>query len=272
MRYSISLDGRRFDFRSYSADDAITRRMQKYGTFYERDLLDYSRGLLATLPPGGLVVDIGANLGNHAVYWGAYSGRTVVAVEANPALAPILTENLRANVEPDRFHVIAGGAGAEPGLARVKLAARAPDQFGLAGVAIADGLRLSDDGVFEIQPLEGWLRRLQRHDAPTRLLKIDVEGAEVNVLRGAAAILRRDRPEIIAEAASPAEQAALDEALRPYGYRRLFRFCSTPTWHFSTITDRRAVWRLAWLAAASRLRWRRLKLTHSLVSRLRRAG
>lgn len=272
MQFEIEFEGRRFPFHSHSAGDAITRRMQKYRTFYEWDLLVYSRWLLAAVEDAGLVVDVGANLGNHSLFWSACTGRTVVAIEPNPALLPLLTENLRRNVEAGRYHVVAGGAGAEPALARLRLASRAPDQYGLAGVEIDPQLSPGGPGVFEVQPLTEWLRRLELSQVPVRLLKIDVEGNELAVLDGAAPILHRDRPEILAEAADASQRRALETALAPFGYHRIMRFCSTPTWHFSTIRARRDVGWLRRVGTAARLRWRWCKLKHSLRSWLRRAA
>lgn len=272
MHFEIEFEGRRFPFRSHSADDAITRRMHKYRTFYEWDLLVYSRWLLRALGEDGLVVDVGANLGNHALFWSACTHRTVVAIEPNPTLLPLLTENLRRNVEAGRFHVVAGGAGAQPALARLRLATRAPDQLGLAGVEIDPRLSPGDPGVFEVQPLPEWLRRLGLSESRVRLLKIDVEGEETAVLDGAAPLLERDRPEILAEAAVLSQRRALEAALAPFGYRRIMRFCSTPTWHFSTIRARRDVGWLRRMGTAARLRWRWCKLKQSLRSRLRRAA
>lgn len=272
MQFQITYEGQLFDFRTYSAADAISRRMRKYGTFYERDLLEYSRAVLSELPPGGLVVDIGANLGNHSVYWAAHVSRHVVAIEANPALTNILTDNLRANAPHGSYTVIAGGAGQQSALGRVQLAARAPDQFGLAGVSIDDQLRRGDAGVFEIHALGEWLNRIDRPDEPVRLLKIDVEGAEIAVICGAAAVLERDRPEILAEAATLAEREALDAALTPWGYRRIKRFCSTPTWHYSTQSSAFTRWRWRRMGDAARLQWRYAKLRHSISSRIGRAS
>jgi FkbM family methyltransferase len=272
MQFQIDHEGRSFPLETYSADDAIARRMRKYGTFYERDLLDYSRSLLAELPAGGLVVDIGANFGNHSVFWSAYSGRRVVAIEANPALQAILEGNLRRNSLTGEFQVVAGGAGDHSALGRVRRSARAPDQFGLAGVEEHAGLRAGDEGVFEIHSLARWLELLELADDPVRLLKIDVEGGEIPVLAGAIPVLERDRPEIFAEAATDAEQRAIDLALAPWGYRRIKRFCSTPTWHYSTQANKFTLWRWRRLGDAARLNWRYLKLKHSVVSRLRSAG
>ena len=272
MQYTIDQDGRPFTFRTYSAEDAISRRMRKYHTFYERDLLDYSNALLAELPAGGLVVDIGANFGNHSVYWGAVSERPVVAIEANPALAPFLEENLRTNVAAGRYTLIAGGAGERSSLGRVRPADRAPDQFGLAGVEEVEATEAAAADVFEIHPLAVWLQKSGLAETPVRLLKIDVEGAEIAVINGAIPILERDAPEIFAEAATQMEREALDIALAPWGYRRVRRFCSTPTWHYSTERNRLTLWRWRRLGDAARLGWRYIKLRHSIVSRMRRAS
>ncbi|MFV0446266.1 MAG: FkbM family methyltransferase [Planctomycetaceae bacterium] len=272
MDFAIDHDGRQFAFHTYSTEDAIARRMRKYGTFYERDLLDYSHALLTELPRGGIVVDIGANFGNHSVFWAAYANRPVVSIEANPALQTYLQGNLTANAAATQFQVIAGGAGEQSGLGRVRPAARAPDQFGLAQVESVDFVRAGEDGVFEVHPLPEWLRRAGVASEPVRLLKIDVEGAEIPVLTGAAAVLERDRPEIFAEAATDSERDALDAALRPWGYRRVKRFCSTPTWHYSTQSNPFTLFRWRRMGDVARLNWRLAKLRHSVVSRLPRAS
>jgi FkbM family methyltransferase len=270
MEFEIEHDGRRIRLETYSAEDAIARRMRKYRAFYERDLLEYSRALLADAEnQQGLVVDVGANFGNHSVFWGAFTGRHVVAVEANPALIPILSRNLRRNIDETRSTVIAGGAGAVAGEGRLRLAAHAPGQFGLARV---ERVVKGDAESFEIQPLDVWLDRSGLGGRGVSLLKIDVEGAEVDVLQGAAGILRRDRPEIIAEAATGAEREAIETALAPFGYRRIKRFCSTPTWHLSTRTERSRILRLHCVGTAARLRWRYARLRHSVASRLRPAA
>lgn len=271
MHFKIAHAGREFELATYSAEDAIARRMRKYGTFYERDLLDYSLTLLASLPDDGLIVDIGANFGNHSVFWSALSGREVVAIEANPELKPLLNENLSRNAVSS-YHVVAGGAGQAAGLGRMRLSSRAPDQYGLAGVEPDLNLSPTEEGVFEIHTVPQWLERLHLETRPVRLLKIDVEGAEIPVLRGAWPILSRDRPEIFVEAATDAERTALDEELDAYGYRRVMRFCSTPTWHYSTLSNIWRRMRLQQQGTAARLRWRLQRLQHSVTSRLRPAA
>jgi FkbM family methyltransferase len=53
---------------------------------------------------------------------------------------------------------------------------------------------------------------------PVAAIKIDVEGAELNVLHGAAGILRKDRPFIIAEALTDSAHSDLSDFLQREGY------------------------------------------------------
>jgi FkbM family methyltransferase len=272
MPFQFAYRGRVFRFRSYSDADAIARRMMKYGTFYEQDLLEYSLDLLDLCGhDDGQIVDVGANFGNHSTFWAALSGLRVISIEANPRLVPILTENLRANARHDVSTVVSGGAGFASGQGRMRLEGRAAGQWGLGSVEVIDASGRGEE-TFEIHPVEEWLKRSARAHLPVRLLKVDVEGAEVDVLRGAARLLRTDRPEILAEAATPEARQAIDDCLAPLGYSRLARFCSTPTWHYTTIRSAQVRWRLRAIGAAARLRWRLHKLRHSVVSRVRRAA
>lgn len=271
MQFEFTYADRPFRFRTYSEKDAIACRMRKYGTFYEQDLLEYSLELLRAIDVrDGVVVDVGANFGNHSTCWSALSGLPVVSIEANPQLVPILTENLQNNASPQNSHVIAGGAGIESGQGRMRLTGRAAGQWGLGSVE-----RVSSDDAeetFAIETVTEWLSRTPFASRTVRMLKVDVEGAEVDVLNGAAEILNQHRPEIFVETATDEARSALDACLVPFGYTRLNRFCSTPTWHYTTIRHMPLRWQLRSQALAARLRWRLHKLRHSVVTRLRPAA
>ncbi|MFQ5490756.1 MAG: FkbM family methyltransferase, partial [Phycisphaerae bacterium] len=68
--------------------------------------------------------------------------------------------------------------------------------------------------------------------AAVTFVKIDVEGMEIDVLRGAAQLLSEARPQLSVELAS---HSAFEEAgsfLAELGYKHVGRFCATPTYHF----------------------------------------
>jgi hypothetical protein len=50
-------------------------------------------------------------------------------------------------------------------------------------------------------------------------VKVDVEGAEPDVLAGAAVLLRSCRPVLVVEAETDAQLAAVEEVTGPLGYR-----------------------------------------------------
>jgi hypothetical protein len=84
---------------------------------------------------------------------------------------------------------------------------------------------------------------------PVAVIKLDVEGMESAVLRGAGRILSRHRPVVFAEANTEAEGESVAQVLAPYGYRATGRvFNSSPTYEYAAPPNRgrerlRPVWR-----------------------------
>lgn len=67
---------------------------------------------------------------------------------------------------------------------------------------------------------------------PIRLVKIDVEGMQLDVLEGAQDLLDKHRPHLVIEIATPEEQHAVEAFLRQWNYSIVDSFCATPTFHF----------------------------------------
>ena len=77
------------------------------------------------------------------------------------------------------------------------------------------------------------LDRVLRSRQPVVVMKLDVEGMELSVLRGASRLLSRWRPVVFAEAQTVEEKDEIAAVLRPYGYTETGRvFNSTPTFEF----------------------------------------
>lgn len=156
---------------------------------------DYERAEFAALErvvrPGMTVVDIGANIGLHAVFFGSRIGTAgrVFAFEPEPFNFRFLQTNVArnglANVE-----CLMQGAGAHAGTLRLYLVA---GTVGAHTAAAVEGATAIDVAVVR---LDDALRdRAPRID----LMKIDVEGYEAQVLEGCAATLERDRPTLLIE-------------------------------------------------------------------------
>lgn len=175
------------------------------GLLWERSLVEAYR---SDVGPGDVVVDVGANIGCHTVSLASIVAEDgiVVAYEPQPFVASLLERNTRdrkASVVVRRAAV-----GATPGRVTV-----APPDYGAAenpgGWSLDIGSRRTADrrvqlGVASIDvdvvtldaEVDTWDIGARR----IAMIKIDVEGAEVDVVRGAMEVLARHRPILYVEA------------------------------------------------------------------------
>ena len=143
------------------------------------------------LRPGDTFIDVGANIGYFSLLASRIVGETgrVVAIEASPTIA----EQLNANVALNRVAnvrtinlAVADRKGREP------LFSGPDGDSGWTTIIPRDECRL--DGYVQADTLTGML---EPHEAQsTRLVKIDVEGAEARVLDGMVSMLWTGRPDL----------------------------------------------------------------------------
>lgn len=164
----------------------LIQRCHVEGRFFEETELDRLRGLVA---PGARIVEVGANIGNHVVWYAQHlAPRAILPVEPNPAAIALLEANIAANgLAPviDRRGI---GLGAGRAAGRYRAETEDPDNLG------ATTLVPDPDGGLAVVPLDAFLGQ-DRVD----FIKIDAEGMEMEVLAGAAATIARDRPVIWVE-------------------------------------------------------------------------
>jgi FkbM family methyltransferase len=165
-----------------AASDLIQRHILKTSSFFEIELLTRFRRYV---PKGAIVVDAGANIGNHTVYFAKICGaQKIHAFEPLHETFRILARNSDLNAaEQVVCYNLALGAG----FGRADIA----QYFGNNMGATQLGARV--DGRYEVRPLDSF--DLERID----VVKIDVEGAEVAVLDGARQSLARCKPAILIE-------------------------------------------------------------------------
>ena len=205
-------NGHDFDVMGFEGDH-IFETIRRTSDFYERVLLD---ALAAFLSPGDLVVDAGANLGNHSLFFAGVCGAKVLAFEAFAPTASLLERNVR-----------------ESGL---------DDLVGIRALALGSGtghvapaaVDWTNVGSTRFEPVEAGVPVIALDDVGiddrVALLKIDVEGMDVDVLQGALAIIERDRPVISCEASQAEEIRRLDQLAVEIGYSYLARYNATATW------------------------------------------
>lgn len=180
--------------------------------------LEFSRRMARLASnPGGLLVDVGANLGYYCLLWAAQRpDNRVIAFEASPRNVPLLVHNMASNGLSERAQVRAEAAGSRCGSARFDLGPA--DQTGWGGLANEATAETID---VPMTRLDTALAKVDR----IAVLKIDVEGADALVLEGAEQLLRERRVANIFFECNRPRMAKLGispdsplELLRAYGY------------------------------------------------------
>ncbi|MEM1690719.1 MAG: FkbM family methyltransferase [Thermofilaceae archaeon] len=134
------------------------------------------------LRSGDVFVDVGANVGYYTLL-AARKGCKVIAVEPVPQTLAVLRINLRLNRLEDLVTIVGKCAWSSRG--HVKLAIPQGKFFGLASAVLNRGKGATVD--IECVDLDGVLCSYPE----VRLMKVDVEGAEYEVLKGADNALRK---------------------------------------------------------------------------------
>jgi methyltransferase, FkbM family len=192
----------------YNANDSyIGRSLDLYGEY------SYAEALLLQqfLRPGMIFAEVGANIGAHTVGLARRVGQQGRVLAYEPQR--IVFQNLCANI-------------AINGLMNVECHWMAlGERSGMLNVAEFDFTQPGNFGVFSADRVKGHQRvpiaTLDDHFPYNWLhaLKIDVEGMEVAVLRGAANTISRYKPMIYVENDRPEQSEALISLLFDYGYR-----------------------------------------------------
>lgn len=202
-------------------EEHIQRGIARSGRFYEHEMLE---DLRRRLPPDGVFVDVGANIGNHALFAAGVCGARVLAFEPSGALADHCEANLRANGLAERLELRREGVGERSGWARV-----VPGPRNNAGMTRLEVLGERDGDAVAVTSLDEATTSL---DVAPAVVKVDVEGMEHAVLMGARETLRRHRPVLYVEVAEDEAYPRVAQLLGPLGYRVAGRFNATPTYLF----------------------------------------
>jgi FkbM family methyltransferase len=161
------------------------------------------------LRPGQLFIDVGANVGSYTI-WAAELGAEVIALEPAPDTFALLAENIALNGYPVR--AIQAAAGARCGTARFTAGRDADNRLDPAG---ATEIRLVTlDSLIGGRLVAG--------------LKVDVEGYELEVLRGCATALAQHRIGLLqlewnamSQVALGTDRGPVAELLAGHGYELL---------------------------------------------------
>lgn len=188
----------------FAPRDVVQGQILRHGGFYETPQLAEIRPMI---PPGAVIADIGANIGNHAVFFALLCGAARIhAFEPMRVTSGILRRNLALNGIERQVRVHEVALGARSGRASLL---RYPVRN--IGAATLDPAR---PGPYRMEPLDAFA--LDRLD----FVKMDVEGGFVGAIAGAAATLRRFRPPVWLELRPALREIEPGvEAMAGLGYR-----------------------------------------------------
>jgi FkbM family methyltransferase len=178
---SFSHQSEDFRFR-FNGANKYQERAWLDGKFWEAEELDY---LTAVLPPHPAVIDVGANVGNHAIYFARFLAPSHLRLfEPHPEAVEILKDNLKLN---GVNNVDIEEAAVSKTLGRGSLTKLKNKGHG------AGSLYKNDSGNIVVTTLDQW------PDRAIDLVKIDVEGGELDVLLGGKQLLKTSRPHLLVE-------------------------------------------------------------------------
>jgi len=216
------------------SNDYVIDYIRRKKSFYEIDLLEYMDFITRKQDRNNAVaIDVGANIGNHSVYLGKYVAKMVISVEANPVLYKALYENLQNNIH--NYRVSECALGESFGRGKIVYPSESDNALGMATVESIQSCDRVNDAV-SIKTLDSVVEdHYDKHDRKAKILliKIDVEGAEISVLKGAGDTLETYHPHLFVEVMRPELKNPIDIFLQQYGYEPISCWAGTPVYHYA---------------------------------------
>jgi FkbM family methyltransferase len=200
--YVKSVEGRWGTCHFFDQDEYIGKSISNYGE-YNPDETEFIIALAKKAGKDKLVLDIGANIGAIAQAL-AYSGFTVEAFEPQPEVCDVLQQNFKG-----RCHNVAlGDKRGTTQMPRLDYSGR----FNFGGVSCDSISQVNGSIPVPVETVDAYQFK------NVGLRKIDVEGYEELVLRGAVETINRCNPILYLEDDRKEKSASLHAFLRSLGY------------------------------------------------------
>jgi len=174
--------------RGYAYDDDILKRIRRHHTFYEIEILEFIKEEQIE----GVYIDVGANIGNHTIFFAnECPSSAVMSFECYDKTFEILQLNCDNNISPDcnvsLYNIAITGSDTvyvQPydgeNIGKTKIIYK--KQNGTSGVVASS--------------LDSCLEDVEN----VGLIKIDVEGNELDVLESAVNVMKKHKPAVLVEA------------------------------------------------------------------------
>jgi FkbM family methyltransferase len=196
--------------------DHLQKLIKNLSKPYELEMLkDMSR----KIDSNKVVLDIGSNIGNHAIYLALSTGCKVICFEPDKNMCEsiLYTANLN-NVKNIEIQNVA--IGNENTKCRIIPSKENPESVGSQQVSL-------DFGDIQMTTIDDY--KFEQVDC----LKIDVEGFEEKVLLGAKETIVKNNPIMYIEAWNEEALNKIIDIVEPLGYNKKQKFNATPTYLFT---------------------------------------
>ena len=203
MKKIIKFLGKEF----YVSIDNPKEHIQKHwlgGMFYEASRIGMLGYINANDKGARKIIDIGASIGNHSIFFAGVLGAEVHAIEPNKKSF----EHLEYNINLNKLNVVCHNIAIGAKVGRCSMETISEDNIGMTEV------RKGDD--VDIKPIDG-LKFIEGYD----LIKIDVEHYNEQVLIGAKETFTKGNGVIYIESESQEELVVTDGYMKEYGYKRV---------------------------------------------------
>ncbi len=212
--------------------DYIPQKIRNEKRFYEPEFLELLSGLHQT---GGTFVDVGANIGNHSIYFAKVVGAPVIAIEPAPDNHVCLAVNAALNAPNVSVQCLSVAVGDTQG--HVELEMGVGGNYGSFTFNATLNPEFKSDQKRHVcrvvqTTLDDALLPMFGEGAVPSIVKIDVEGMEIQVIRGAQTLLETYRPVVAVECFTHAFFLDVERELSRLDYFPLETLNATPTFTF----------------------------------------
>lgn len=199
----INIGYAKFYVPNYPIDIIQSEIVDKW-KFFEEDIL---RELQRYIKKNAVILDIGANIGNHSVYWAVRSNaKRIYSFEPIKDTFKILKKNVEINELSEKIKIFNIGLSDKKINGSVSLYV----QNNIGGIHV----KQNENGTLLLEKLDN----IKIAEDVVDFVKIDVEGHEFQVLQGAEETLKKYKPTIFVEI-FPDNKQKVHEFLINLGYR-----------------------------------------------------
>lgn len=203
------------NFKMEVHDDHIGKVINKNKTFYESGMLK----AIEDLNLEGTYIDIGANIGNHTVFFGKLKNVEVKSFEASFSNFTKLKQNIEQNnIKAEIYNSILSDNNYSTYTVE-KIEKNMGSCFCIKS-DVSNSIRSKTLDIYNFKNVS--------------LIKIDVEGMEFKVLLGALNTLKTYKPDLFVEIHDDdSNKENILKMLEQLNYKKLNRYNHSPTYHFT---------------------------------------